>query len=163
MSIECNIARASYAIMAKFVVDADMDQIIVPESADQVRTDGLWRSTCFELFLRPAGRPSYYEFNMSPSGAWAAYSFDRYRDGMADAELEPAEPILVANRIVRLEQTVMLDPNGYSVLEGELKIGLSAIIEQQDGAKSYWALAHPDGPPDFHHDACFAATLPPIG
>jgi hypothetical protein len=163
MSVECSISRAGYAFVARFIVDADIDQIIVPEPAAQVRTDGLWRSTCFELFLRRAGRSSYYEFNMSPSGAWAAYSFDGYREGMADADLEPAEPILVANRIVQLEQTIVLDPNGYSALDGELEVGLSAVIEQQDGVKSYWALAHAAGPPDFHHEACFAATLPPIG
>jgi len=26
---------------------------------------------------------------------------------------------------------------------------------------SYWALAHPEGKPDFHDPACFAATLEP--
>ena len=40
-------------------------------------------------------------------------------------------------------------------------IGLSAILEEKDGTKSYWAVAHPDGDkPDFHDAACFAAHLP---
>ena len=33
----------------------------------------------------------------------------------------------------------------------ELAIGLSAILEEEDGTKSYWALAHPPDKPDFHH------------
>jgi hypothetical protein len=34
-------------------------------------------------------------------------------------------------------------------------------LEEQDGTKSYWALAHPPGDkPDFHDPACFAAHLP---
>ena len=37
-----------------------------------------------------------------------------------------------------------------------LKIGLSAIIEERVGVKSYWALSHPEGKPDFHHAKCFA-------
>jgi hypothetical protein len=38
----------------------------------------------------------------------------------------------------------------------------SAIIEEEDGTKSYWALAHPrEGPPDFHHPSCFVLELPP--
>jgi hypothetical protein len=41
-------------------------------------------------------------------------------------------------------------------------LGLSAVLEEQDGTKSYWALAHPDGPADFHDPACFAAPLSPI-
>jgi hypothetical protein len=40
-------------------------------------------------------------------------------------------------------------------------VGLSAIIEETDGTKSYWALAHPEGDkPDFHDAACFTAHLP---
>ena len=40
-------------------------------------------------------------------------------------------------------------------------LGLSAVLEEQDGTKSYWALGHPNGDkPDFHDPACFAAHLP---
>lgn len=42
-----------------------------------------------------------------------------------------------------------------------LQIGLSAVIEEMDGTKSYWALAHPAGKPDFHHPDCFTLELPP--
>jgi hypothetical protein len=40
------------------------------------------------------------------------------------------------------------------------QINLCAVIEEIDGTKSYWALAHPPGKPDFHHPDCFALTLP---
>ena len=40
-------------------------------------------------------------------------------------------------------------------------LGLSAVIEEASGAKSYWALAHPPGRPDFHHADGFAAELTP--
>jgi hypothetical protein len=40
------------------------------------------------------------------------------------------------------------------------QLGLSAVLEEADGTKSYWALAHPPGDkPDFHHADCFAAQL----
>ena len=42
------------------------------------------------------------------------------------------------------------------------RIGVSAVIEEVDGTKSYWALAHAPGPPDFHNPACFAHHLPPF-
>ena len=42
------------------------------------------------------------------------------------------------------------------------RLGLSAVLEERDGTKSYWALAHPPGDtPDFHHEDCFAAQLAP--
>jgi hypothetical protein len=40
-------------------------------------------------------------------------------------------------------------------------VGLSAVIEETNGRKSYWALCHPPGKPDFHHPDCFALELPP--
>jgi hypothetical protein len=43
-----------------------------------------------------------------------------------------------------------------------LHLNLTAVIEEQSGQKSYWALTHPpEGPPDFHHPACFVLELPP--
>jgi hypothetical protein len=41
------------------------------------------------------------------------------------------------------------------------RLGLSAVIEDRSGQKSYWALAHPPGRPDFHHEDCFALELTP--
>jgi hypothetical protein len=37
----------------------------------------------------------------------------------------------------------------------------AAVIEEQGGVISYWALAHPGEKPDFHDPACFAASLAP--
>ena len=42
-------------------------------------------------------------------------------------------------------------------------MGMCAVIEEQGGRISYWALSHPDGKPDFHDPACFAAVLPAPG
>lgn len=38
--------------------------------------------------------------------------------------------------------------------------GVSAVIEEADGTKSFWALGHPPGEPDFHHRDCFRLELP---
>ena len=39
------------------------------------------------------------------------------------------------------------------------RLFLAAVLEEADGAKSWWALAHPSGTPDFHAPDCFAARL----
>jgi hypothetical protein len=44
-------------------------------------------------------------------------------------------------------------------LSSPLHLGLSAVLEETNGHKSYWALAHPPGKPDFHHADCFALEL----
>jgi hypothetical protein len=131
----------------------DWSMVRIPDPAPPVRTDGLWKTTCFELFVWPEGVDGYVEFNFSPSGAWAAYAFDGYRAGMRDLEIAP--PVIAFGR-GRLEVTLDL----AFLPEGACQAGLSAIIQGRDGAKSYWALAHPPGKPDFHHADCFAIELP---
>ena len=45
--------------------------------------------------------------------------------------------------------------------ETQWELGLSAVLEEKDGTKSYWALAHSsEEKPDFHEAACFIAHLP---
>lgn len=118
------------------------------------RTDGLWRTSCFEMFAMEADGPAYREHNFAPSLAWAAYDFDAPRAGMRDAPMtEPALALL--RRAGEAELAVRLRLPG----DAPLRIGLSAVIEERDGTKSYWALAHPKAEPDFHDPACFAAEL----
>ncbi|HYM36168.1 MAG TPA: hypothetical protein VET48_12265 [Steroidobacteraceae bacterium] len=42
------------------------------------------------------------------------------------------------------------------------QIGLSCVIEEMSGNKSYWALMHSPGKPDFHHHSTFTASLPAL-
>lgn len=131
----------------------------LPPPARAVHTDGLWAHTCFEAFLRLPGLDAYEEFNLAPSGAWAAYRFSGYREGMAPLEIA-APRIRVTVSATALDLSARLElphlPPGLA-----WTLGLAAVIETRDGARSYWALAHAPGTPDFHHSAAFAGTLPP--
>jgi hypothetical protein len=136
--------------LISYVVDAPGDRLVLPPPANPCRTDRLWESTCFELFLQHAG-PEYFEFNFSPSGRWAAYHFSAYRAGMRPLPLEEPPAVRVGDRKARYSLSVVLD----LPCAAPLNIGMSAIIEERTGAKSYWALFHPEGKPDFHHAKCF--------
>ena len=59
------------------------------------------------------------------------------------------------------ELDVYLDRDAWPHVDAA--IALSAVIEETDGTKSYWALRHPPGPPDFHHPDCFALRIPAVG
>ena len=146
-----------------YSVTGNIAQIAVPEPHEALRLDGLWRHTCFEAFVRVPGDQAYYEFNLSPSGAWAAYRFDSPRAGMADVDL-PAPIIRCAESPFQFGLVAGIDLSLLTELPStrNWRAALSAVIEAKDGSLSYWALAHPEGQPDFHHDSCFAADLPPI-
>jgi hypothetical protein len=130
-------------------------KLVAPPFAGRTRREGLWRTTCFELFVRPAAAGERYaEFNLSPSEAWAAYDFAAYRQGMADRTM-PRAPCCT-----------MRPGRQFALFDAALpfaslpplpwRAGLSAVIEEEGRHLSYWALAHLPGKPDFHDPACFA-------
>jgi hypothetical protein len=138
----------------RFVATGNIDAILLPNTAPPVQTDNLWQTTCFEAFVKPDSDTSYREYNFSPSGAWAAYDFDGYRQGMRLATA--AAPAIMTST---LQDQLTLAASLELALDRDLQIGLSAVIEDVSGTKSYWALAHPPGRPDFHHSDCFAFKL----
>lgn len=146
------------AVTFRYEVTGRIGELKLPPTAAPVRTDGLWRTTCFEAFLRPAGGAGYLEFNFSPSGEWAAYAFDAYREGMSP--LEPLAPPAVETVAGEGRLTVTAKLTVAGLAEGPWRLGLSAVVEDGAGAKGYWAAAHPPGKADFHHPDCFALDLP---
>ena len=141
-----------------FCIGAAPGRFVIPEPVEEpARTPDLWETTCFEGFLRLRGEKAYREWNFAPSGNWAAYDFKDHRKGGSDADVAPP--------YVRIEDNLTWWAAGVTIAVPSKKtfeLGLSAILEEQDGTKSYWALAHPaaGGKPDFHDPACFAAHLP---
>lgn len=135
-------------------------RLIVPPFAGCGRADGLWRTTCFELFVGRGDAdpdPGYAEFNFSPSERWAAYDFAGYRAGMADRAM-PRDPVCTPRRGGQVLIFDVAVP-AAALLPLPWRYGLSAVIEEEGGHLSYWALAHPAQRPDFHDPACFAARL----
>ena len=142
----------------RYVVIGDVGRLCLPPPAAPARTDELWKHTCFEAFLRPGAGPAYCELNLSPSTRWAAYSFVAERAGMQHADGIGAPRIETRSSADRYELTAAIDLDlaGHAAW----RLGLSAVIEDLDGAKSYWALAHPATKPDFHHPDAFTFDLP---
>jgi predicted GIY-YIG superfamily endonuclease len=152
-SLSATLAGPASGIRIRYSLNGPTELLDIPAGTSSTRRNGLWQHTCFELFA--ATESGYVEFNFTPSGEWAAYRFSSYREGMADLETQPPA-IRVTRADHRLDLTAELHlPNTVT------RMGLSAVIEELDGTKSYWALRHPPGDtPDFHHPDCFALELP---
>ncbi len=151
-------ARDRQALFAAAAISKAMGRdvdVSVPGASDVGRVDGLWRTTCFEVFAKLSDG-SYAEFNVSPSGEWAAYHFDGYRENMVrlDGSVQVTEVEHASNG---LEIRALMSWSNWSLVK---HLGLSAVIEDIDGAISYWALAHPSAKPDFHHPDSFVLELP---
>lgn len=157
-SIEVWIERSSGGFWLRYHIEAPLDDLTIPDPAAPGRVDGLWQHLCCEAFLRRPGEDGYIELNFSPSRQWAAYRFAAYREGGTDFELSAAPEIFLdaSDSHLALEVEFILPDDWQS---SALSVALSAVIEEADGSKSYWALRHPPGKPDFHHPDCFALML----
>lgn len=149
------LVRADGIRLAEYVVTGDVEAVLWPAKTAPARRDGLWQTTCFELFAADRGSDHYYEFNFSPSGQWAAYDFNGYRGAMRDRPVSGNVAIESAKGRSAFAQLVVLD----APIDGR-RVGLTAVIEELGGTKSYWALVHPSPEPNFHHSDSFVLELP---
>ena len=134
-----------------YAIHGDPDRVRIAAPRPRAFVDGLWRTTCFEAFVAAGEGGGYDEFNLSPSGEFAAYRFTAYRAGMTRLTAE----LSLAWSMARLEATVPLR-------EDARRLALAAVIEEADGALSYWALRHAPGKPDFHHRDTFVLSVDEI-
>ena len=159
--VELDVARPrANHLMISYFVTGTMNDIAIPPIMTPARTGDLWRHTCFEAFVRTGSAPAYYEFNFAPSTQWASYRFSSYRNGISEAEIAtPSIEVQSDSDHITLQVSLALDHLPDLSREASWRLGLSAVIEDQSGGMSYWALAHPPGKPDFHHTDCFALEL----
>ena len=137
-------------------VEAAQD-LVLPGFAGKGRAGGLWQTTCFELFLRPDGDTAYHEFNLSSSERWNAYRFSAPRDGMSEWPM-PRDAVCTMRPGGKFAIFDAALP-AAGLPQTECAMGISCVIEETGGYKSYWALAHGREAPDFHDPSCFTARL----
>jgi hypothetical protein len=167
-SIAVHTRAQAGELRLEYVTTGDLARVRLPAEERGGRAEGLWRHTCFEAFVGQSGSPGYLELNFSPSGQWAAYRFSGYRQDMTPLAL-PSPPRIRVRREgerLTLEASVARealaaqpawDPNAAAV-----QLGLAAVVEEDSGTLSYWALGHFGARPDFHDRRAFSAGLPAL-
>lgn len=125
--------------------------VLPPPAAAPEFRDNLWQHTCCEAFFARADG-SYREYNLSPSGHWAAYDFRARRTGQTPRTDLPAPAIVCAPRADGFRLTTRLPVDTQAS-----RFALSLVLETQEGQCFHLALAHPAEKPDFHHPEAFRA------
>jgi hypothetical protein len=143
-----------------YTLTGDCTRMCIPPLQPQAQVDGLWQHTCFEAFIAAKDSPAYWEFNFSPSSEWVVYHFRGYRDRTPDGGIDTVPKIIVSQTDdhLQLDTRICLPP---LLMRQPLRLALSAVIEDENGKLSYWALKHPPGKPDFHHSDAFTLELVP--
>ena len=134
-----------------------VQNLVVPKFSGRGRADGLWQTTCFEMFVKLRGGTSYREFNLAPSERWNAYAFDAPRTGMRELPMdrEPDCTMRLGSSFAIFDAAIPAD----AIPPVNCDYAMTCVIEERGGTKSYWALGHKGDAPDFHEAACFTGEL----
>jgi hypothetical protein len=151
-SIDSSVWQENGRWHFRYLIDGATD-VVLPDPKEPGRAEDLWKTTCVEAFVG-LPRGAYLEFNFSTSGQWAAYRFDAPREAMRAEPAEIEVYVDLGEDWLAIEAAVQC-----KTLEPSLTLGLAAVIEEQGGVKSYWALRHPEGAANFHDRPCFTALL----
>jgi hypothetical protein len=148
-------------LVVSFLLEGELDRLRIPAARAPFIATDLWRHTCCEVFIRCAGQSPYCEFNLAPSGGWSCYAFTAYREGapLADERLRPVVNVDRTGQMMRLDAAIPVGRLALLERCPRVQVALSAVVENEHGELSYWALAHPPGRPDFHHPLAFAIDL----
>jgi len=139
------------SVRLEFVLEGRIETLRIP-MADAPPPGPLWQHTCFEAFISAPNVENYREYNFSPAGQWAASEFLHYRE--MGHPLGEEDPALLSVTNTRHEGRLTLIAEIPPMLlpsSPVLRLGLSAVVEHEDGSLEYWAIHHPAGRPDFHH------------
>jgi hypothetical protein len=164
-SIDGRVCRGSDGTLSvSYVVAGDLSRLRIPPPRPKAIVERLWQHTCCELFVQRSGLAGYHEFNFAPSGEWTAYSFEAYREAprLMDQSLAPDFELRTTAGQLEVHATIRLNRLSPEHVRGALALSVTAVIEENDGRMSYWAVAHPPGKPDFHHRDAFALRFDEI-
>ncbi|MDQ7988471.1 MAG: DOMON-like domain-containing protein [Candidatus Dactylopiibacterium sp.] len=158
LTAHARAARQGDELHLTFEVRAPAGLLRLPAPAARPAfTDGLWRHTCCEAFVGTPEAEAYREFNLSPSGDWAAYAFSAYR--AREAWSPATTPRLHCSPGPAGFTLVATVPAELLPAGGDWSLGLSVVLEDRAGALAYFALHHAAPQPDFHARAARCLRL----
>ena len=159
-AITGTISRQDTRLTISYLLTGPLQDLVIAPPADQpARQWVLWEQTCLEFFLATQSASHYWEFNLSPAGHWNLFRLADYRQGIQEEATFQALPFTVQRDPQALALTLDVDLGAIFPADQPLEIGVSAVLQPQDGRLSFWALTHQGLEPDFHHRQGFKIKL----
>jgi len=143
-------------LVVTYRIVGELARLRIPTDAEHLDPDRLWAHTCCELFVAPLAGAAYVEHNFSPNGQVARFELSAYRERV------PSSPVVAAASVSTARERGVLELCARAPLPAgtdAARISITAVIEDDAGALSYWALRHPTDRPDFHDPDGFALAL----
>lgn len=153
-------ARSNEQLILCYDVTGTIADLLIPSSnANPERVWELWETTCFEAFIGTPDRPNYWEVNLSPNGNWNLFALQDYREGLEIEQRVEQLEIKTEQTVDRFQLTAKVPLGATDLADLPILLGVTTVIQTQESAISYWAIAHCGSEADFHLRESFKLTL----
>jgi hypothetical protein len=160
IEINGRVNRKDQMLSIEYQLFGDMNAIsIAPPATAPSRQFHLWEATCFEFFIGIPGDANYWEFNLSPSGDWAVFALDDYRQGLRDELAFPSLPFKIDRYPNYITLSLEFDLSELILAEQDLEMSVTTVAKSSQDELSYWAIAHSGKEADFHLRNSFSIKL----
>lgn len=127
------------------------------------RRDGIWQSTCMELFITTPVIQRYWEYNFCPSGDWNIYQLSDYRSNL-QTETNCRQPSITQSKQSGAKELAVITHLPPALIDQqELILAITAVVEHRNGSCSYWAMHHGGSEADFHRRDGFQLRINQTG
>jgi hypothetical protein len=160
IEINGRVNRKGNILSIEYQLFGDLNAISIdPPVSTPSRQFHLWEATCFEFFIGIPGDRNYWEFNLSPSGDWAVFALDDYRQGLRNELAFTSLPFQVDLYPNYITLSLEFDLSELILAEQDLEMSVTTVIKSSQGELSYWAIKHSGKEADFHLRDSFAIKL----
>jgi len=160
LRITGSIDRHNNTLSIVYELSGNVSKVQIAAPSDTpTRKHDLWQETCFEFFLGIKNSPIYWEFNLSPVGHWNVYRFDDYRQGMREETAYASFPFHIRTQQNMLSLNLRCGLDAIVPFNQILEVAITAVIKQNDGEITFWALSHERPEANFHERRSFIIRL----
>jgi hypothetical protein len=160
IEINGRVNRKGDLLSIEYQLFGDLNAISIDSPTSTPRRQfHLWEATCFEFFIGIPGDANYWEFNLSPSGNWAVFALDDYRQGLRDELAFTSLPFKVDRYPNYITLSLEFDLSELILAEQDLEMSVTTVIKSSQDELSYWAIAHSSKEADFHLRNSFSIKM----
>ena len=161
ITIDCELNETEDSFFISYKLQGELSMIDLGVGLpNHSRVLKLWEKTCFELFIKNE-EDAYIEFNFSPEFEWNCFYFASKGNNLSEYSRMDSVKIDILLSIDIFHLIVELDKKKFpdSFFKGELRAGITSVIQEKTEKLSYWALSHHDKRPNFHDFKSFTAIV----
>ena len=151
--LSANLEFKENSLRLSYHFDANLPYLELPYQEEKMKPSSLsrkvelWKSTCFELFLKAPSSDEYFELNFSPiKKAYNIFHFSSYRSALQETTKIKLIEAYVRPGLVQMQLQL---PHPH--FQCHPKVILNPTHKKEDTDLIYLSdIVHPDTGPNFH-------------